>query len=76
MFHHSIDHGHVAEWLGEGLQNLLQQFEPVHRPLFSYSLWQAIVERAVFLHCPIFIAPVGSFQYDQFHLRRIPHCFE
>lgn len=28
--------GHVAEWLGEGLQNLLQQFDSVHRPLFSY----------------------------------------
>lgn len=65
----------MAEWLGEGLQNLLQQFDSVHRPLFSYLYGKQSLGGRCFYTAQFFIGADGSFQYDQFRLRRRSHQF-
>ncbi len=45
----STINSHVAEWLGRGLQNLLQRFEPVHDvSLFKLTKAQCIIGLFVF----------------------------
>lgn len=46
--------GHVAEWRGMGLQNLLRRFESVHDLLASF-IDKQLLERAVFLYGPYFL---------------------